>query len=182
MNQLPRNRFGSSRKWRSLFIIGSISAALVGLVMLIRWLRSSGLGPSRRQRGFTLIEVVLGVVIISTIGIAIVRAIDTNARTARTFDEKVQATNLVTAYLENIRQLDYDDSANPYASLNATIIKPPRYDVSMDFAYGSSSDGVNIDWYPTSNNSVLKLQKITISVFRTDGRSVLSTCTYRTAR
>ena len=132
----------------------------------------------RGQEGFTLIEVVIAVVIIGLIGMGVIKAIDTNARSGRTLDEKVQATNLVTAYLEGIRQLSYDATASPYPSVNASINKPTQYVVAMNITY--SPDGSY--WYSTNNSGAYKLQRITISVSREGGRPVLSTCTFRTTR
>lgn len=131
----------------------------------------------RGQRGFTLLETVLAVVIIGLIGTGVVKAIDTNARAGRVLDEKVQATNLVTAYLEGIRQLPYSDNASPYNTVNASIIKPPQYVVSMNIAY--SPNGTT--WFDTPATD-RKLQRITISVSREGGKPVLSTCTFRTTR
>ncbi|MBM2825922.1 MAG: hypothetical protein HW402_1586 [Dehalococcoidales bacterium] len=135
----------------------------------------------RRQRGFSLLETVLAVFLIALIGAGVIRAISTNARASGVLDEKVQATNLATAYLEGIRQLGYDDSASPYASVNATVTKPPQYIVATNIAYGSSTDGLNITWYDTPAAD-RKLQKITISVSRTSGKLILTTCTFRTTR
>ena len=127
--------------------------------------------------GFTLIEVLVGVAIIAAIVTGVISAIDTNARAIGILDEKVQATNLVTAYLEGVRQLPYSDSASPYASVSNSIVKPTQYVVAMDIAY--SPDGVY--WAPTNNNGAYKLQRITISVSHGD-KPVLSTCTFKSPR
>lgn len=130
------------------------------------------------QRGFTLIEVLVAVAIISAIGTGVIRAVDANARARQLLDERIQATNLVTAYLEGIRQLPYSDSASPYASVDAGVIKPPQYVVAMNIVY--SPDGAF--WTTDSNGGAYKLQKITISVSREGGKPVLSVCTFRTPR
>ncbi len=130
------------------------------------------------QHGFTLMETILAIAIISVLGIAVIRALDTNARSARTLDEQVQATNLVTAYLENIRQLPYSDNSSPYNTAGANVVMPPQYSVVMDFFY--SGDGVNFQ--STNNSGAYTLQKISISVYRTNGHLVMHTCTYRAKR
>ncbi len=135
-------------------------------------------GVFRGQGGFTLLEVVLGVIIIGLIGTGVIQAIDTNARAVRVLDEQVQATNLVTAYLEGIRQIPYSDNPSPYANVGDNVTKPTQYSVAVYIAY--SADGDN--WVATSNNGTLKLQKISILVSRTGGKPVLSTCTFRTKR
>ncbi|MFH1382832.1 MAG: type II secretion system protein [Chloroflexota bacterium] len=132
----------------------------------------------QEQMGFTLIEVLISVVIIAAIGLGLNRALFTNARARQVLDEKVQATNLVTNYLEGIRQLPYSDNASPYVSVSNSIVKPPQYIVAMDIAY--SPDGVN--WATDNNNGAYKLQKIRISVSREGGKPVLSSCTFKSPR
>lgn len=130
------------------------------------------------QTGLTLIEVVVSVALIAAIGVSVINAIDTNARTRRVLDEKVQATNLVTAYLEAIRQVPYSDDANAYSYVGDSITKPPQYIVTINVTY--SPDGVN--WFTDNNSGAYKLQKLVISVLRQGGKPVLSTCTFRTPR
>lgn len=169
-------------QWRRVInILGALLAA-IGIVLLIRWLKKNGSRLFRGQRGFTLIETLIAVVIISAIGTGVIKGIDTNARADRVLDEQVQATNLVTAYLENMRQLDYDNSANPYPAISNNVIMPTQYSVAVNIAYGYSSDGLNINWATTNNSGAYTLQKISISVSRTSGKPVLTTCTYRAKR
>ena len=133
----------------------------------------------RGQSGFSLLETVLAVFLIATIGIGVIRAIDTNARATRTLDEQVQGTNLATAYLENMRQLGYDaNSLNPYSTIGNNVAAPPQYNVTVKVEY--SPDGVT--WATTNNTGAYKLQRITISVSRTSGKLVSTTCTFRTKR
>ena len=120
-------------------------------------------GINRRlwdQSGFSLLETILAVFLISTIGIGVIRAIDTNARAAQNLDDQVQATNIVTAYLENMRQLSYNDSSlNPYPTIgnNVTV---SQYIVTVSVLYGNSPDGVNITYSTTNNSGAYTLQKI----------------------
>lgn len=158
--------------------MGGLVAAGFVLVILRKLLKGKSQG---RQRGFTLLEMVLGVAIIALIGTGVIKAVDTNARAVRIIDEQVQATNLATAYLEGIKQLAYDDSASPYASVGDTIIKPPQYNVAVNVAYGYLVDGV-LTWATTNNSGTYKLQNISISVSREGGKLVLTTCTFRTTR
>jgi prepilin-type N-terminal cleavage/methylation domain-containing protein len=130
------------------------------------------------QSGFSLIEIIVGVAIIATIGLVLINAIDTNAKSRGILDEKVQATNIITAYLEGIRQVPYSATAHPYASVEESIYLPNQYllDVSIDY----SPDGTN--WFADDNSGSYKLQRIGISVLREGGKYVLSTCTFKTTR
>ena len=144
----------------------------------MRQIRKARFRLLQGQMGFTLIEVLVGVAIIAAIGMGVIRAIDTNARARQVLDEQVQATNLVTAYLEGIRQLPYSDNASAYASVSNSIVKPSQYIVAMDIAY--SPDGVY--WATDNNSGAYKLQRIKISVSREGGKPVLYTCTFKSPR
>ena len=162
----------------TLFKIIAAILTLIGVVLLVRWLRENGSRLFRGQRGFTLLETLLAVFLIALIGVAVLRAIDTNARATGILDERVQATNLVTAYLENIRQLPYSDNASPYNTVNNNITIPTQYGVAVNIAY--SPDGAT--WATTNASGAYKLQRISISVSRTSGKLVLTTCTFRAKR
>lgn len=130
------------------------------------------------KSGFTLIEVLLAAALISAIGIAIASATSANASARRVLDEKIQATNLVTAYLEEIRQMDYSDNSSPYSSVSENIIPPPQYVISMHFAY--SNDGNT--WETTNHSGTWHLQRISVTVSREGGRDILTTCTFKSPR
>lgn len=144
----------------------------------MKWLRRGRFRLFRGQKGFTLIEILVAVVILAAIGVVFMRTTATNARASGILDEKVVATNLVTAYLESIRQVTYDDSANPYSTVSSNITIPTQYNVAINVLY--SGDGIT--WQPSKDPGDLKLQKISISVSRTNGKLVLTTCTFRMKR
>ncbi|MEK7354021.1 MAG: prepilin-type N-terminal cleavage/methylation domain-containing protein [Chloroflexota bacterium] len=142
------------------------------------YLRKNWFRLFRGQAGFSLLETVVAVVIIGFIGTGVIKAVDTNVRSGRILDEQVQATNLVTGYLEGIRQLPYSDNASPYNTVSAAVTEPTGYVVAMNIKY--SPDGN--DWSFDTPAADRKLQKISISVSRTGGKLVLTTCTFRTTR
>lgn len=167
-----------SDKRQRFFLSTAPLAATIGVALFIKRLRKNSLTMARGQKGLTLLETVLAVGIIALIGIGVVRAVDTNARAGRVLDEQVQATNLITAFMEGMRHMTYEDSPQAYTSVGDSIVKPPQYTVDVDVAY--SGDGTT--WSSTNSSGALKLQRITISVFRTNGDLVLSTCTFRAKR
>jgi type II secretory pathway pseudopilin PulG len=68
-------------------------------------------------------EVLIALFILGALGAALLTALNTNARATRTLDEQVVATNLATAYLEEIRDTPY---AHSYPNVGNTIPKPPQ--------------------------------------------------------
>lgn len=130
------------------------------------------------QRGISLIEVLVAVATFGLIGAGLMTAIDTNARATRQLDERVTATNLVTAYFEAIRAMPY---AETYPDAEELITVPPQYTVNVDITF--SSDGYTADgitWVDTYNGETI--QKITVAVSREDGKPILSVCTFKTKR
>jgi type II secretory pathway pseudopilin PulG len=122
--------------------------------------------------GFSLLEVLVAVGILGFIGVTIVQALDTGYRSARTLDEKVTARTLISAHMENIKQLPY--SANyPSASENITI--PQQYSVIVS----TECTDDDVTYQTCTGNETL--QRIIVSVLR-EGRPVLRICTFRTPR
>jgi len=126
-----------------------------------------------RQAGFNLIEVLISVVLLSVIGVVVIRAIDTSARGGKLIDEQITATNLATQYLEVIRDRPYDTSDPPYSNVKDSIPPPSSFDVTIDAEY--SNDGTS--W--TSTYSSQKLQKVIITVSQESGKVVRSFCSFK---
>ena len=145
----------------------------------MRWLGKERLRFLRGQRGLTLIETILAVAILGAIGVGLLNALDTNAKATRQLDEEVVATNLATAYFEAIKAMPY---AETYPLPEDLITVPPQYIVNVDIDFSSDGDTTDgqITWVDTYNGETL--QKITITVSREGGRTVLSICTFKTKR
>ena len=138
------------------------------------WLRKQILKLFREQRGLTLIEVALALVVLGFVGTGILRAIETSARSTRTLDEKVVATNLASTYVEAIKELPF---APTYPDAGDNISIPAQYIVTINTE--CSSDGTNFS--ACTGDPSETFQKIVVSVSR-EGGAVLSICTYRTKR
>ncbi|MDP2730877.1 MAG: prepilin-type N-terminal cleavage/methylation domain-containing protein [Dehalococcoidales bacterium] len=124
------------------------------------------------QRGFSLLEVIVAVSILGFIGVGMAKALDTNYRATRILDEQVTATNLATAYIENIKQIPY---AASYPGVGDNITLPSQYNVSVKIQASSDS----VEFHTPTGNEDETFQKITVSVSY-GGKQVLSMCAYRT--
>lgn len=121
------------------------------------------------QTGFTLIEVLVAVGILATIGVALLLGLDTVSKSTSINDEKTVAVNLATDYIEAINGMTYD-ATYPGAGANITI--PFQYSVAVNISFSDDGDV----WVGTYTGQTL--QKINVSVSR-EGRPVLSICTFR---
>lgn len=138
------------------------------------WLRKQILKLFREQRGLTLIEVVLALVVLSFVGTGILRAIETSSRSTQILDEKVVATNLATTHIEAIKEFPF---APTYPDAGDNISIPFQYSVTINTE--CSSDGTNFSACTGSPSETF--QKIVVAVSR-EGGAVLSICAYRTKR
>ena len=144
--------------------------------MTMRWLDRVGFRFLKEQTGFSLIEAIVAVAILGLIGVAVLRALDTNYRAVGILDEQVVATNLITVYFEAIKDCEYSEEYPiDQPPLNSIII-PPGYDVHIRTDF--STDG-GVIWFDDYTDNAL--QKIRISISHEgDGKPVLSMCTFRT--
>jgi len=127
----------------------------------------------RGQQGLNLVEVVIALALVGVIGVGILQAMETGARSTRTLDEKVVAANLIADHIEAIKQLSF---AATYPGAGENITVPFQYTVNIDTE--CSNDG-GATYASCSGNGTF--QKIVVSVSRGDN-TVLSVCAFRTKR
>ena len=130
--------------------------------------------------GFSLIEVLVAVAIISAIGVTFIRAIDTSNRGIGILDEQTQAEALIRSQLDAIKLSPYLESGN----YTVTVDLPPQYSMSINVT-APTQIGTADNYTPLEElmgEPITTIQEITILVSRTgiDGdRPVLSIGTYK---
>jgi prepilin-type N-terminal cleavage/methylation domain-containing protein len=114
------------------------------------------------RKGFSLIEILVSVAIMATIGVAMLAAMSTSSKVLIRTDSYETARDLAVSQMEYVKQLAWNDSA--YAKDSSII--PTGYDAA-----------INVETLQTENaNSTL--QKITVIVTR-DGSEVTRLQDYR---
>jgi len=85
----------------------------------------------KRERGFTLIEVLISLAILGVIAVAFLGALGTASKGLVITDERQTAQNLAEAQMEYIKQQNYKtDLSQPYPKLGAGDI-PSGYDIGV---------------------------------------------------
>ena len=65
---------------------------------------------SAQKRGFTLIEVIISIALLATLGMALLQGLSTVARGQGVHDERVGALVAAQVHLESLKQAPYDSS------------------------------------------------------------------------
>ena len=142
------------------------------------------------QRGQTLLEVLIAIVILGMIAVPFLTALSVSSRAIMVADDKAAAESLIRSELEYVKDSPYNFTGFSYV-IPATPDNPPPWDssrIALDDCYISYS--VNVTGVPISPDTGEALddpkndqhiQKITVVVYH-GNRTVLAMSTYKADR
>ena len=142
----------------------------------MRQVRRGRCGVLRRQKGFLLIEILVGLVFVGVITVAFLSGLATTLKGVSASQERVAVDSLAKSQIEYIKTQDYvavtdydpDDPANRYELI----------DIPADLAAAGYSVEMNPPETILSEPGGYELQNITVAVKR-DGKGKLAVSIYR---
>ncbi|MFC2068595.1 prepilin-type N-terminal cleavage/methylation domain-containing protein [Chloroflexota bacterium] len=163
-------------------MIGNLKAKLRSI------LRTKG-----NQRGFTLLEVVIAMVLMGMVGTTVLLALNTSSKTIATSNELTIAESLTRTTIEFVKRSPYDNNVidTPVYDSQAFSEGVPdaiEYETLLglggDPYYGDYTVNVNVDRLDPEADGTLDddgIQKITVEI-QFGNRTILSTESYKVSR
>ena len=142
----------------------------------MNWSGKTGFGFLRGQKGFSLLENVVAVSILATIGVVFLGALFSGYRNIGILDEQQQAEALIRTQLEDIKSLPYDESG----AYSVTVTPPPQYSINITTTaptcIGTADSCVPLE--DLVGAPVTTIQEITVSIFH-NNKPVLAIACYK---
>ena len=176
--------------WHSLYhrdprgssLIEALTGPKIRRLYLFQALHSSFRGffaaaPGRpsAQGGFTLIATLVALAILGALGPALLASSSTHSKATGIVDERVNAANVASSYLEAIKACSYADTYPNASCPLDDITHPLQLSVAIDT--DCSTDGTT--WLSSCSGE--NLQMVTAFISR-EGQRVLSLAAFRTKR
>jgi len=126
---------------------------------------------TKNEKGFTLIEVLVALAILATVGTGFLMALTIASKAIIIADERTTAESLARSQMEYVKNLDYIDYSDPDRGepYYYDEITPSDSNYSIDFTvvpFNPATDPYT--WYIPDGNGVsdqdLGIQKITVTV------------------
>jgi len=134
----------------------------------------------RGQAGISLIETLVGLSILATIGVIFMTSLGTAYESAGMLDEKLQAEALARSQLEKIKEAPYQESEGSGWYQDELIVDlPPQYSIIIGVT-PPTCIGTAEDCTPLEElvEDVSAIQEITVSIHHGE-KSVLSVACYK---
>ncbi len=140
----------------------------------MRWPGKGRVNFLRAQRGFSLVEILVALALLSIISVAFLRGLFTTSQAVAVSQESVVAESLARSQVESIKAQDYilveDYTTDQYEVIN----------IPADLAgAGYSVDIINPPVRINSDNQSFELQSITVAVKR-HGEGMFTLSVYKT--
>lgn len=126
------------------------------------------------QKGTSLVEVLIAVIIFGAIAVSLFIALNVSHRTTHSVNRQTTAESLTRAEMEYIKSCDYDDVNNP-----PVYGLDPNLDIPTGYSIEVSTERLDPKGDGTNNDD--GIQKITVEVYH-DGALVVTTEGYKVKR
>jgi len=145
------------------------------MILTIRLTKLRKPGIVREQNGFTLIEAVIGIALLSVVGVAVLVGISTSFKASATADKISTALALAQSQIEFIHTQPYDPTGaymridDPLRGADQQVLVPYTMTVTVALIDGAGADTVND----------LGLQKITLKVYQANNPNPVTLVGYK---